>query len=51
MWLVRRGRWFWAVALTLAAGMVAWIATRVVIHAAAGPAALNALTFSPSPTF
>jgi hypothetical protein len=35
-WLLRRGRWFWAVALTLAAVMAAWVATRVVIHASAG---------------
>lgn len=35
-WLLRRGRWFWALALTCAAGMAAWVATRVVIHASAG---------------
>lgn len=35
-WLLRRGRWFWALALTFAAGMAAWVATRVVIHASAG---------------
>jgi hypothetical protein len=31
-----RGRLFWALAMTIAAAVAAWVATRVVIHTAAG---------------
>ena len=29
-----QGRWFWAMVITIAAGVAAWVATRVVMHSA-----------------
>ena len=30
-----QGRWFWAMVITIAAAVAAWVATRVVMHSAA----------------
>ena len=33
--LLTQGRWFWAMVITIAAAVAAWVATRVVMHSSA----------------